>query len=116
MRTAACTTGASRCCESYDVAIVRGVWMTQPLVRLLRTPTTATRDDDDYDIDFYTVEPVPQDLTDVSAITPSPREQLEFLVSQRPHPPNAHTPSLLTVSTGLLPRSTRAGKVRATDV
>ncbi|KAH7885359.1 hypothetical protein F5I97DRAFT_1376184 [Phlebopus sp. FC_14] len=34
-------------------------------------------DDDDYDIDFYTAEPGPQDATDPGK--PSPREQLEFL-------------------------------------
>ncbi|CAA7261362.1 unnamed protein product [Cyclocybe aegerita] len=34
-------------------------------------------DDDDYDIDFYTADPIP-DITD-GAPTPSPREQLEFL-------------------------------------
>ncbi|KAF8194249.1 hypothetical protein BJ912DRAFT_1021497 [Pholiota molesta] len=34
-------------------------------------------DDDDYDIDFYTVDPVHADLLDSSAPTPSPREQLE---------------------------------------
>ncbi|KAI8978802.1 hypothetical protein BD414DRAFT_516765 [Trametes punicea] len=35
-------------------------------------------DDDDYDIDFYTVGPVPPDIVDASqAPRPSPREQLE---------------------------------------
>ncbi|KAJ3517439.1 hypothetical protein NLJ89_g492 [Agrocybe chaxingu] len=34
-------------------------------------------DDDDYDIDFYTADPIP-DIAD-GAPTPSPREQLEFL-------------------------------------
>ena len=33
-------------------------------------------DDDDYDIDFYTVDPV-QDMSDAQTPTPSPREQLE---------------------------------------
>ncbi|KAI0662247.1 hypothetical protein C8Q70DRAFT_1051719 [Cubamyces menziesii] len=38
-------------------------------------------DDDDYDIDFYTVGPVPPDIIETSPATqPSPREQLEFLV------------------------------------
>ena len=32
------------------------------------------RDDDDYDLDFYTVDPVPPDMKDSA---PSPREQLE---------------------------------------
>ncbi|KAF9565678.1 hypothetical protein CPC08DRAFT_153221 [Agrocybe pediades] len=36
-------------------------------------------DDDDYDIDFYTVDPVSPDSTDGQTVTPSPREQLEFL-------------------------------------
>ncbi|CCM05930.1 uncharacterized protein FIBRA_08169 [Fibroporia radiculosa] len=37
-------------------------------------------DDDDYDIDFYTVGPVPPDHLESSQATqPSPREQLEFL-------------------------------------
>ncbi|EGO23988.1 hypothetical protein SERLADRAFT_450284 [Serpula lacrymans var. lacrymans S7.9] len=34
-------------------------------------------DDDDYDIDFYTADPLAQETTDMNA--PSPREQLEFL-------------------------------------
>ena len=34
-------------------------------------------DDEDYDIDFYTVDPVHPDMLDPSAPTPSPREQLE---------------------------------------
>lgn len=34
-------------------------------------------DDDDYDIDFYTVDPVHADMLDSAAPTPSPREQLE---------------------------------------
>ena len=38
----------------------------------------ARRDDDDYDIDFYTLDPVTSELLDNSK--PSPREQLEFLV------------------------------------
>ncbi|KAH9933240.1 uncharacterized protein BXZ73DRAFT_46460, partial [Epithele typhae] len=37
-------------------------------------------DDDDYDIDFYTVGPVPPELIESHAPQPSPREQLEFLV------------------------------------
>ncbi|KAI0771178.1 hypothetical protein BD413DRAFT_551633 [Trametes elegans] len=37
-------------------------------------------DDDDYDIDFYTVGPVPPDIIESHAPQPSPREQLEFLV------------------------------------
>ncbi|OCH88689.1 hypothetical protein OBBRIDRAFT_795009 [Obba rivulosa] len=36
-------------------------------------------DDDDYDIDFYTVGPVPPDIIESHAPQPSPREQLEFL-------------------------------------
>ncbi len=35
------------------------------------------RDDDDYDIDFYTVGPVPPDVVESQAQTPSVREQLE---------------------------------------
>ena len=35
------------------------------------------RDDDDYDIDFYTVGPVPPDVVESQAPTPSVREQLE---------------------------------------
>ncbi|KAF9007666.1 hypothetical protein BDZ89DRAFT_1168462 [Hymenopellis radicata] len=34
-------------------------------------------DDDDYDIDFYTVDPISSEVLD--GTTPSPREQLEFL-------------------------------------
>jgi hypothetical protein len=34
-------------------------------------------DDDDYDIDFYTVSPVAQDAADTAGTHPSPREQLE---------------------------------------
>lgn len=37
-------------------------------------------DDEDYDIDFYTVDPVHPDMLDPSAPTPSPREQLEVCV------------------------------------
>lgn len=37
-------------------------------------------DDEDYDIDFYTVDPVHPDMLDPSAPTPSPREQLEVRV------------------------------------
>ncbi|XP_006462704.1 hypothetical protein AGABI2DRAFT_193809 [Agaricus bisporus var. bisporus H97] len=36
-------------------------------------------DDNDYDIDFYTVDPVNPELVDTHATMPSPREQLEFL-------------------------------------
>uniref|UniRef100_A0A8H8CMA0 Zn(2)-C6 fungal-type domain-containing protein n=1 Tax=Psilocybe cubensis TaxID=181762 RepID=A0A8H8CMA0_PSICU len=36
-------------------------------------------DDDDYDIDFYTVDPVNMEVSDGQAPMPSPREQLEFL-------------------------------------
>ncbi|KAF8158327.1 hypothetical protein B0H34DRAFT_450332 [Crassisporium funariophilum] len=36
-------------------------------------------DDDDYDIDFYTVDPINPDMTDPQGPVPSPREQLEFL-------------------------------------
>ncbi|KAJ8523233.1 hypothetical protein ONZ45_g262 [Pleurotus djamor] len=36
-------------------------------------------DDDDYDIDFYTADPVNPESTDSHTPTPSPREQLEFL-------------------------------------
>ncbi|EED82367.1 predicted protein, partial [Postia placenta Mad-698-R] len=36
-------------------------------------------DDDDYDIDFYTVGPVPPDHLEPQGQQPSPREQLEFL-------------------------------------
>ncbi|KAK7048273.1 hypothetical protein R3P38DRAFT_2868375 [Favolaschia claudopus] len=36
-------------------------------------------DDDDYDIDFYTVDPINADGGDSHAPTPDPREQLEFL-------------------------------------
>jgi len=36
-------------------------------------------DDDDYDIDFYTVGPVPPDHLESQGTQPSPREQLEFL-------------------------------------
>lgn len=34
-------------------------------------------DDNDYDIDFYTVDPVNPELVDTHATMPSPREQLE---------------------------------------
>ncbi|KAH9851544.1 hypothetical protein C2E23DRAFT_829650 [Lenzites betulinus] len=46
-------------------------------------------DDDDYDIDFYTVGPVAPDIIESLAPQPSPREQLEFLVR---HPTNARMP------------------------
>ncbi|KAJ7254354.1 hypothetical protein B0H12DRAFT_1233393 [Mycena haematopus] len=36
-------------------------------------------DDDDYDIDFYTVDPINADVGDSHTPTPDPREQLEFL-------------------------------------
>ncbi|KZT64930.1 hypothetical protein DAEQUDRAFT_569812 [Daedalea quercina L-15889] len=36
-------------------------------------------DDDDYDIDFYTVGPVAPEHLDTQSTQPSPREQLEFL-------------------------------------
>ncbi|KIM43381.1 hypothetical protein M413DRAFT_403216 [Hebeloma cylindrosporum] len=36
-------------------------------------------DDEDYDIDFYTVDPVHPDMADAQTPSPSPREQLEFL-------------------------------------
>ncbi|KAL4250756.1 Zn(2)-C6 fungal-type domain-containing protein [Abortiporus biennis] len=36
-------------------------------------------DDDDYDIDFYTVGPVAPDIVEPHSPQPSPREQLEFL-------------------------------------
>ena len=34
-------------------------------------------DDDDYDIDFYTVDPINPDMVDSQTPVPSPREQLE---------------------------------------
>lgn len=34
-------------------------------------------DDEDYDIDFYTVDPVSPDNNDSQSVIPSPREQLE---------------------------------------
>lgn len=34
-------------------------------------------DDDDYDIDFYTVDPVNPDMVESNGPMPSPREQLE---------------------------------------
>ena len=34
-------------------------------------------DDDDYDIDFYTVDPINPDMLDPQTPVPSPREQLE---------------------------------------
>lgn len=34
-------------------------------------------DDDDYDIDFYTADPVTSDALDTQGPKPSPREQLE---------------------------------------
>lgn len=43
-------------------------------------------DDDDYDIDFYTVDPINTDMVDGQVPAPSPREQLEvcfFYSSQR---------------------------------
>ncbi|TFK52292.1 hypothetical protein OE88DRAFT_1807225 [Heliocybe sulcata] len=46
-------------------------------------------DDDDYDIDFYTAEPIPSGPSD--GMTPSPREQYEFLV--RIYPCHAVYPS-----------------------
>ncbi|KAJ6512179.1 hypothetical protein C8R47DRAFT_1314218 [Mycena vitilis] len=36
-------------------------------------------DDDDYDIDFYTVDPINSDVVDSHTPMPDPREQLEFL-------------------------------------
>ncbi|KAF7314275.1 hypothetical protein MKEN_00900100 [Mycena kentingensis (nom. inval.)] len=36
-------------------------------------------DDDDYDIDFYTVDPISSDAGDSQTPPPNPREQLEFL-------------------------------------
>lgn len=38
-------------------------------------------DDDDYDIDFYTADPVMQEAVETQTSKPSPREQLEFLVN-----------------------------------
>lgn len=37
-------------------------------------------DDHDYDIDFYTVDPVNADLVDTHTVMPSPREQLEVRI------------------------------------
>ena len=55
------------------------------------TASAAGRDDDDYDIDFYTVGPVPPSSSvDAHAQSPSVREQLEvgpfflFRVASRP--------------------------------
>lgn len=36
-------------------------------------------DDDDYDIDFYTADPIMQETIETQSPKPSPREQLEFL-------------------------------------
>jgi hypothetical protein len=47
------------------------------MLRLAPAYSTGFRDDDDYDIDFYTAEPVPQEIPDSSTPVPSPREQLE---------------------------------------
>lgn len=38
---------------------------------------TTQRDDDDYDIDFYTVDPIPTEMHDVTGVSLSPREQYE---------------------------------------
>ena len=35
------------------------------------------RDDDDYDIDFYTVDPIPTEVNDPQSSSLSPREQYE---------------------------------------
>lgn len=43
----------------------------------------ADRDDDDYDIDFYTVGPVPPDHLEAQDSQPSPREQLEVSQSSQ---------------------------------
>ena len=57
------------------------------------------RDDYDYDIDFYTVGPVPPDIIESHAPQPSPREQLEV----RPSP--LAITSRLVLSTASLFRS-----------
>jgi hypothetical protein len=43
-------------------------------------------DDDDYDIDFYTADPIRQEALDSHSPVPSPREQLEVCLISYPHP------------------------------
>ncbi|RPD62771.1 hypothetical protein L227DRAFT_651667 [Lentinus tigrinus ALCF2SS1-6] len=67
-------------------------------------------DDDDYDIDFYTVGPVPPDIIESHAPQPSPREQLEFLVRISSNPPRTSAlAQLLTIG----PESCDQGYYRA---
>ena len=40
-------------------------------------------DDEDYDIDFYTVDPIPPEVGESQTPLPSPREQLEVSISGR---------------------------------
>ena len=80
MHTGACTTDESRCCES-PVFIRLGVAREGRGVADSVADGSCTnldlRDDDDYDIDFYTVGPVAPEHLETQATQPSPREQLE---------------------------------------
>ena len=67
MHTAASTTGENPCCKAVNPHLVARDANIVP----------TDRDDDDYDIDFYTVGPVPPDIIESHAPQPSPREQLE---------------------------------------
>lgn len=71
MHTMRSTTGRSQCCE-YFLNLQSGY----------SGLSLCLSDDDDYDIDFYTADPIAQE-GDSIAPKPSPREQLEFLVSIR---------------------------------
>lgn len=74
------TTGENRCCESpvfilLDFARQRyGVANSDADESC---PILDLRDDDDYDIDFYTVGPVAPEHLETQGTQPSPREQLE---------------------------------------
>lgn len=66
MHTTQYTTVENRCCEQYPQSVI-----TYSLFDI--------SDDDDYDIDFYTADPV-METAETQTAKPSPREQLEFLV------------------------------------
>ena len=70
MRTGVCITDGSLCCKWRRVSHIL-MPHTRSLVFLSHS------DDDDYDIDFYTVDPLPPEVHDTQNMALSPREQYE---------------------------------------
>lgn len=67
MHTIQRTIGANRNCKHCGLSRFLDI----------RSNLFASSDDDDYDIDFYTVDPLPAEMNDAQGMSMSSREQLE---------------------------------------